>query len=205
MTQESLFEQLKHPNPHLRERAMWELVDNRDETTVPNLISVLDEEDTTYRRAAVKTLGAIGMDTVPSLVELLSTSDNATVRSSCAKALAQVAINYPDEPFPDEGLTGLMTALRDLNPVVSLASAMALGVIGVPALDGLVDTLNSTDNPALAVAVLNAISSIKDPRSEEVLANLANDQFADPYVREMATSALSRLELVKSKLTRDSQ
>ncbi len=203
MAQESLFEQLKHPNPHLRERAMWELVDNRDEKTIPRLMSVLDEDDTTYRRAAVKTLGAIGMETVPFLVDSLSKSDNATVRSSCAKALAQVAINYPDEPFPSEGIEGLNVALNDLNPVVNLASAMALGVIGVPALDGLIDTLNGTDNPALAVAIVNAISSIKDPRSEEVLARLANDESGDSYVREMATSALSRLELVKSQLTRD--
>ena len=203
MTQEALFEQLKHPNPHLRERAMWELVDTRDDQTIPHLMSVLDEEDTTYRRAAVKTLGAIGIDTVPLLLESLSNSKNATVRSSCAKALAQVAINYPDEPFPPEGIEGLNTALNDWNPVVNLASAMALGVIGVPALDGLIETLNATDNPALAVAVVNAISSIKDPRSSEVLAQLANDESADTYVREMANSALSRLELVNSQLTRN--
>lgn len=203
MAQESLFEQLKHPNPHLRERAMWELVDNRDEKTIPHLMSVLDEDDTTYRRAAVKTLGAIGMETVPFLVDSLSKSDNPTVRSSCAKALAQVAVNYPDEPFPSEGIEGLNTALNDFNPVVNLSSAMALGVIGVPALDGLIDTLNGTDNPALAVAIVNAISSIKDPRSEEVLTRFANDESADGYVREMATSALSRLELVNSQLTRD--
>lgn len=203
MAQESLFEQLKHPNPHLRDRAMWELVETCDETTIPHLMSVLDEEDTTYRRAAVKTLGAIGMETVPFLVDSLSNSDNATVRSSCAKALAQVAINYPDEPFPNAGISGLITALNDFNPVVNLASAMALGTIGVPALDGLLDTLNSTENPALAVAIVNAVSSIKDPRSEEVLARLANDESADSYVREMATSALSRLELLQSKLSRD--
>lgn len=201
--QESLFEQLKHPNPHLRDRAMWELVENCDETTISHLMSVLDEEDTTYRRAAVKTLGAIGMETVPFLLDTLSQSDNATVRSSCAKALAQVAINYPDEPFPTEGISGLVTALQDLNPVVSLASAMALGVVGVPALDGLIDTLNGTDNPALAVAIINAISSIKDPRSQEVLVSLSKDESADSYVREMATSALSRLELVNSQLTRN--
>ena len=198
-----LFEQLKHPNPHLRERAMWELVDTRDDQTIPHLMSVLDEEDTTYRRAAVKTLGAIGVDTVPGLVDLLSKSDNATVRSSCAKALAQVAVYYPDETFPREGIEGLSNALNDLNPVVNIASAMALGVIGVPALESLLDTLEKTDNPALAVAVLNAVSSIQDPRSEEVLNRLANDESADTYVRESATSALSRLQLLKSQLTRN--
>ena len=37
---------------------MWQLVDDRDEKTIPRLMSVLDEEDTTYRRAAVKTPGS---------------------------------------------------------------------------------------------------------------------------------------------------
>jgi bilin biosynthesis protein len=45
MTQETLFDQLKHPNPNLRERAMWEIVDTRDETTIPRLMAALDDED----------------------------------------------------------------------------------------------------------------------------------------------------------------
>uniref|UniRef100_UPI00286A1676 HEAT repeat domain-containing protein n=1 Tax=Chamaesiphon sp. OTE_20_metabat_361 TaxID=2964689 RepID=UPI00286A1676 len=52
---EALFDRLKHPNPNLRDRAMLELVETRDETTIPRLIGILDENDTTYRRAAVKT------------------------------------------------------------------------------------------------------------------------------------------------------
>ena len=100
---DSFFEQLKHPNPHIRERAMVDILDNRDETTVPRLMAALDAEDTVYRRAAVKTLGAVGADAVPAIVEALASSDNVTVRGSCAKALAQVALNYPDEPFPELG------------------------------------------------------------------------------------------------------
>ena len=199
MAQESLFEQLKHPNPHLRERAMWELVETRDEETIPRLMSVLDEEDTTYRRAAVKALGAIGVDSVPPVVNSLLNSDNGTVRSSCAKALAQIAVNYPDVPFPTEGIEALKTALNDYNPVVYIASAMALGVVGVPALDSLLEVLNETDNPGLAVSIVNAISSIDDERSREVLNSLANDESADTYVRETAISALSRLDMLKFK------
>ncbi|NES25463.1 MAG: HEAT repeat domain-containing protein, partial [Symploca sp. SIO3E6] len=149
MAQESLFEQLKHPNPNLRERATWELVETRDENTIPRLMAVLDQEDTTYRRAAVKALGAIGVDSVPPLVDALLNSDNGTVRSSCAKALAQVAVNYPEVPFPTEGIEALKTALNDYNPVVYIASAMALGVVGLPALDSLLEVLKETDNPAL--------------------------------------------------------
>jgi bilin biosynthesis protein len=115
MSTEELFQQLKHPNPHLRDQAMWELAENPDETTIPRLMSILDEEDTTYRRAAVKALGAIGLDTVTPLVEALLHSENVTVRGSAAKALAQVAINYSDVPFPIEGVQGLKTALNDPN------------------------------------------------------------------------------------------
>ena len=49
---DSFFEQLKHPNPHMRERAMVDIIDNRDDTTIPRLMSALAAEDTVYRRAA---------------------------------------------------------------------------------------------------------------------------------------------------------
>ncbi|NEP86681.1 MAG: HEAT repeat domain-containing protein [Okeania sp. SIO2C2] len=202
MTQSSLFEKLKHPNPHLRDRAMWEIVETCDETTIPNLMEVLAEEDTVYRRAAVKALGAIGTDTVPFLVDSLLNSDNSTIRSSCAKALAQVAINYKNVPFPSEGIEGLKKGLSDTNPVVHIASAMALGVIGVPALDSLLEVLDGTDNLGLAVAILNAVSSINDERSKAVLTKLANDTSADTYVRETAISALSRLDMLNFKPNR---
>ncbi len=196
MTTDSLFEQLKHPNPHLRERAMRELVETRDENTIPRLMGILGEEDVVYRRAAVKALGFIGPDSVPSLVESLLNSDNVTIRASCAKALAQIAVNHREVPFPAEGIQGLKAALNDPNPVVHIASVMALGEIGSPVLDILVENLQTTDNPALAVAIVNALGSMGDSRAVEVLTTLTNDQSADSYVRESATSALSRLEMV---------
>ncbi|MFM7449383.1 MAG: HEAT repeat domain-containing protein [Leptolyngbyaceae cyanobacterium] len=195
-TTEELFQQLKHPNPHLRDQAMWELAENPDETTIPRLMGILDEDDTNYRRAAVKALGAIGLDSVPPLVEALLTSENVTVRGSAAKALAQVAINYPDEPFPVEGLQGLKTALNDPNPVVHIAAVMAMGEIGSPAVESLIEALQTTDNPALAVSIANALASIGDERALAVLTGLLQDESTDSYVRETAVSALSRLELL---------
>ena len=200
MAQDSLFERLKHPNPHLREQAIWELAETSDDTTIPSLMAVLADEDTTYRRAAVKALGAIGADTVPPLVDALLGSDNVTIRGSAAKALAQVAVNYPDDPFPTEAIEGLKKGLYDSNPVVHIASAMALGVVGSPAFDALADTLKATDNLGLMVAIINAISSIPDDRAKEVLTALAEDESVDTYIRESATSALSRLHFVKSNL-----
>jgi len=196
MTTDSLFKQLQHPNPHLRERAMWELAESRDEQTIPRLMGILAEENMTYRRAAVKALGAIGADAVPTLVESLLHNDNPTIRASCTKALAQVSFNHPNEPFPAEGVRGLKMALDDPNPVVHIAAVMALGQIGRPVLDILIEALKTTENPALAVALVNALGSLGDRRAAEVLATFAENESIDAYVRESAASALSRSELV---------
>jgi bilin biosynthesis protein len=198
MAQDSLFQQLKHPNPYLRERAMVEIAETQDSDTIPNLMGVLGDDDVVYRRAAVKALGVIGADTVPPLVEALLNSDNVTVRGSAAKALAQVALNYPEDPFPAEGMRGLKAALNDQNPVVHIAAVMALGEIGDSALDILIDALKTTDNVALALSIANALASIGGDRATEVLTALVDDESADSYVRETAVSALSRLEHVSS-------
>ncbi|PLS68674.1 MAG: phycocyanin operon protein Z [Cyanobacteria bacterium M5B4] len=197
----SLFEQLRHPNPHLRDRAMAEIVANQDETTIPYLIGLLGEVDTTYRRAAVKTIGAIGYETVPFLAEALLHSEDVTVRGSAAKALAQVAVNFGDEGFPKVGIDALEAALQDLNPVVHIAAVMALGEIGAPVLDVLIGALQTTDNPALAVAIVGALGSIGDDRGVAVLNQLIEAETTDSYVKESAVSALSRLEMVQSRLT----
>ncbi len=193
---DALFEKLKHPNPNLRSKAMHEIAEARDENTIPRLISILDQDDVTYRRAAVKTLGVIGADVVPFVVDSLLNSDNPTVRSSCAKALAQIAVNHPDVPMPEEGIKGLKQALNDPNPVVYIPAVMTLGEIGAPAFDLLVETLQSTDNIAVGVSILNALGSMGDPRGVEVLSNLSKDKSVDPYLQESAASALSRLEMV---------
>ena len=73
---------------------------------------------------------------------------------------------------------------------------MALGAVGIPALDALIDTLESTDNLAVGVAIINALGAMNDERAPKVLTKLANDESADPYIKESATSALSRLEMV---------
>ena len=196
MTIDALFEKLKHPNPNLRGKAMQEIAKARDENTIPRLMGILNQEDVTYRRAAVKTLGVIGADVVPPVVDSLLNSDNPTVRSSCAKVLAQIVVNHPDVPMPEEGIQGLKQALDDPNPVVNIPAVMTLGEIGSPVFDLLVETLNTTDNIVVQMSILNALGSMGDPRGVEVLTNLSNDRSVDPYIQESATSALSRLEMV---------
>lgn len=199
---DALFDQLKHPNPHLRDRAMLAIADTRDATTIPRLMSALDSEDVVYRRAAVQALGVVGPDAVSAIVEALLHSENVTVRGSAAKALAQIAINYPELPFPEAGLQGLKQALDDANPIVYVAASMALGQMGMSAFDILVESLASTDNIASQVSIVNALASIGGDRAAEVLTQYAHDAAADTYVRETATSALSRIELVKNNTPR---
>ena len=196
MTIDALFEKLKHPNPNLRSKAMREIADTRDENTIPRLMSILNQEDVLYRRAAVKTLGVIGADVVPPVVDSLLNSDNSTVRSSCAKVLAQIAVNHPDVPMPEEGIQGLKQALEDPNPVVNIPAVMTLGEIGSPVFDLLVETLNTTENIVVQMSIINALGSMGDKRGVAVLTNLSQDNSADPYLQESATSALSRLEMV---------
>lgn len=197
MSIDLLFEQLKHPNPNLRSRAMWELADLRDQTTIPRLISALGDEDVVFRRAAVKALGAIGVDAVPAIVESLLHSDDVTIRGSAAKALAQVAVNHPEVAFPPAGLDALKQGMADDNPVVHIASAMALGEVGVAAVEILREAVTTTENLGLAVSALNALGGIPDERAAQTLEAIAQDPVADTYLRETATSALSRLDLVK--------
>lgn len=196
MSLENLFEQLKHPNPNLRQRARLEIMEQRDETTIPRLMENLEDEDITYRRASVKALGLIGFDSVPYLVEALTNNDNSTIRASCAKALAQVAVNYPDDPFPQAGLEGLKVGVRDDNAVVNISSVMALGAVGVQALDILTEALETSDNLAVQIAIINALGSIKDERCQEILSKMSNDDSVDTYIKESAISALSRLEMI---------
>jgi bilin biosynthesis protein len=196
MSQDPLFERLKHPNPNLRDQAAFELVETRDDHTIDRLMSALDDADTNYRRTAVKALGMVGVDTVPVLVEALLHSDNVTVRGSAAKALAQVAINYPENPFPELGMQGLAQSLNDANPVVYIASTMALGQIGEQGFAILAECLKTTDNVALQVSIVNALSSVGGEAAADVLRQIGEDAAVDDYVKETATSALSRLEFV---------
>lgn len=197
MTVDSLFEQLKHPNPNLRERAMVALAESYDEQIIARLMANLSEDDVVYRRASVKALGYIGADSVPSLVKLLQSSESPTERASCTKALTQVAVNHSDVPFPEDGLQVLQQSLDDPAPVVNISAVMALGQVGEPALDILMDALETTENLAVSVAILNALGSIDSEKTVTVLTEFSQNADVDTYLRESATSALSRLELVK--------
>jgi bilin biosynthesis protein len=71
---------------------------------------------------------------------------------------------------------------------------MALGEMGTPAFEIMVEALHATDNIALQVSLVNALASLGDRRAEAVLVAAIENTTFDEYVRESATSALPRLE-----------
>jgi bilin biosynthesis protein len=73
---------------------------------------------------------------------------------------------------------------------------MALGQVGKPAFETMVEILNETDNVAVSVAIVNALGSIPDERSIPILQALSKDETVDPYIQEIAASALPRLDQV---------
>lgn len=175
---------------------MLEIVETRNEETIARLMAALGEEDVVYRRASVKTLGLIGMEVIPVVVEQMLNHEDDTVRASCTKTMAQLAVNHPNTPFPEEGIEGLRKAMKDPYPVVQIASVMSLGEVGTPAVDTLIEALRTTDNVAIALTIANTLGSIGDPRAIEVLRDLIADKSVDSYVRETAESALPRLEQI---------
>ena len=196
MSLEESYPNLKHKNPHLRERAMAEIAESYTEETISELVEILYSEDITFRRTAARTLGVIGFDTVPFVVEELNNSDNSIVRASCADILADIIFHYgEEEKFPPEVIAGLQQALQDPNPLVYLTTIGALGTLGKSAFNILKKALE-VDNIAVQVAIVDALGSLGDERGIEILTNLAQDETVDKYIKDSAVSALSRLEQV---------
>ena len=151
-----------------------------------------------------ESLRTIGLNAIPSLVKRATSSDDAAMRASAVKALAAIALSFPDQ-LPPEALNALKCALDDPDLTVHLATVSALSTLGQPAFAILTSALE-TEDIARCVAIISALGSLGDPRGIEVLTTIATNETADPYLRESATSALSRLEqILQFKSTQSAQ
>ncbi len=195
MSIDERYPDLQHPDPSVRQRIMQQIAEEKDEDTIPQLIAVLNSSDAAYRRSAIQTLGVIGDDAIPALLERLANDSNDTVRASCSQALVSIAHNSPEDNLPTQLLEGLYQAINDPHPVVQLSAIGGLSTLGTSAYELLVKALE-IDNLAVGVAVINAIGSLGDRRGLQLLSTMSQDATADPYIRESATSAMSRLEQV---------
>jgi bilin biosynthesis protein len=193
---DQLIKDLEHPNPYVQTEAFLALLRHWPDESLPRLLNLLDQENVTLRRASVRAIGAFGEKALIPLAKKFEQSADATVRASCVKAYAQVASNYRGITFPVEAINSLENALQDESPVVALAAVMALGQVGEPALELLMQVCKG-DNPALAVAGVNAMVEIKDPQISAYLKDLLQRSETDSYVKETIESALSRVDLLQ--------
>jgi HEAT repeat protein len=144
------------------------------EDIVKRLIQYLVLEDVHERRAAVQTLGMIGQKVLKPLTDLLLTTEDRLVRSSCSKAIGAVALKNPEllPDFPQDALDGMKKAIMDIpDPVTKIATIASLGQIGggdmtygypgcERALDVLIEALSVTEDMGLAAAAVNAVATI---------------------------------------------
>jgi bilin biosynthesis protein len=195
---DQLFEDLLHPNPNIQQSASFSIADSYSDIAIPRLLLLLESENPAIYRSAVKALGVIGPKTFSPLITLFNNSVNPTVRACCVKALVQIAVNFPDEAFPEDSLSVLSRALNDISPVVSQSSLMTLGYIakathgGDRAVPILIEACSS-DNIAHVQAAAMALAEVDSPKARECLLALASDQSTDPLVLEIVQSCLERM------------
>ena len=92
---------------------MQQIAEDYTEETISELVSILYSEEVTFRRTAARTLGVIGLDTVPFVVEELNNSENSIVRASCADILATVIFYHREEgKFPSRSYSRFETSFR---------------------------------------------------------------------------------------------
>ena len=189
---DKLFSRLTHVNKNLRTKACASLATLGDESTINRLMSLLDVEDLIHRRAAVKALGMTGLPVLPSILSTLKESPNATVRASCSKALAAIALFFPEQRsnFPLEALEALEAALRDdPHPVTRIATVGCLGTLGsdikgkdgsvlaagsAQALDILLKWSDKASDMAVAATAIGALAQIGQNGTSETKETVLN-------------------------------
>ena len=92
----------------------------------------------------------------------------------------------------------LQAGLADPSPVVAVASVMALGQVGEQAVSLLLE-VSRGDNPAQAVAAVNALAEINHPSVEDGFEALLTLDNLDDYVRETLASAVLRVKDLKAR------
>lgn len=191
---DELFGRLSHVNKNLRVKASAEIAQMPPDQTVEKLVALLDLEDTGHRRAAVQTLGMIGMPAVPRVLEELATSENLTVRASCSKALAAVAMYFPHEreSFPSEAIEALRNVVMGSpDPVTKIAT---VGCLTTLACDSKIagDDVTSTDSKPAASSSSEGIEVFGNERAIEVLVEMLSEA-ADVALGASVCGALAQV------------
>ena len=195
---DSLFEDLRHPNPRIQEEACLNLSEHYQEEAMPMLLELFCHHDPKVYRAAVKGIGFFGSSAFDPLIKLYSTTDNQTARRCCPKAFVQLFKNFPDQPFPDSVMEMLEKGIDDTDMVVVQGALMCLGQIGKQQFKSeeairLLARSLSSENVALIFSASQALADIPHPMAEDALQKLQKNN-DDPLIEEAAQSALARLQ-----------
>lgn len=175
-----LIQVLNDNNPKIQENSAAALGKIGAEKAVQPLIELLADDNDDVQRAAKLALCDLGDPAVEPLIEVISDGDtNWLVLSNGMRVL---------ETIGDE---------RAVHPLINMLggsdgvdAAVALGEIGEPAVQPLIDVLKDSDPRVRAYAV-RALGRTGDSRAVEPVIELLNDE--DENVRSNAAMALGKL------------
>ena len=164
---------LSDENPQIREMSAWTLSEIGVPTArvVPALISTLTDSDENIRVVGSVALQNIGAPAVPYLIDALS-AESAEMRLNAAYALGEIGAPL------DTILPALINTLTDAEWNVRRLVVRALVTIGTPAVDSLIQALNS-DNPDLRRMAERALSDIGTPEARQAIADAKRQFSAD--------------------------
>jgi len=187
---------------------------------IPTLAELARTRDGDLRRDAALALGTIGRPAIPALQELVRDEDEALQRAAaCGLAKAgpealpilkdlppktRFTVAVALEELKDEGIATLLELLRDDDPAVRRASAVALGNIvaglprggfqsppGIPAVAEPIVRLLRDQDADVRWAAVQALGNMKVPEAVTPLIELLKEQ--DATVRRDAATALGRM------------
>ena len=194
---DDLFLDLSHPNPNIRMDACVLMSENYYDEALPRLLDLLNDPDPVVYRTAVKGLGVFGHRVLPPLLDLFNATSNCTVKACCIKAFVQVAVNFPDNAFPEQAINALKLALEDSNPVVSQSALMTLGYFSKQehekgrVIPILIQVCNSANIAHVQSAVMS-LAEVESTQVDQCFASMINNDSTDVLIKEILESSISR-------------
>lgn len=176
-----LIQALNDENPKIRENSAAALGKIGNERAVQPLIELLGDENNEVQRAAEIALGNINEPAVESLVGTMNDQNEIfPIRLATISILGTIGDERAVEPL-----------IQMLGGTDAVDAATALGEIGEPAVEPLIDVLED-NNPLVRAYAARALGGTGDSRAVEPVIELLNDE--DENVRSNAAMALGKLD-----------
>lgn len=179
---DELLDLLRHPDPQVRQVAIWFLRASPAPRAVPQLEAALSDPVSEIRGAAIQALVATDSARVPVLLPLLDDSV-AGVRASALRALATLGAG--------EILPRSAEFLRDSSVWIRVSTIESLGVLGAEAAVPLLMRQLADTSAWVRRATVTALVAIGSPAARGALQVAAADD--DWEVRVYAAEGLKRL------------